>query len=183
MLGVPLIEEVGRLFEDWHFTRSLNSEQLGAESQLAVAAMEPQHFNWWAHKEMGTYIGRARSERERFGLACEWCWSAIHAGEPVMQFLSMWFAVEVVAMPDTTNVRPVRERLAASIGGDQEDWSEFVGRLYGKPSRLAHGNEPRQVNERELADLRLLVEVLLQAEMGEPQATRCDELRTRAGVS
>src|SRR3712207_8329874 len=32
----------------------------------------------------------------------------------VTEYLELWFVVEAVAMPDTTDIRPVRERLAAA---------------------------------------------------------------------
>jgi Apea-like HEPN len=183
LLGLPLTEELGTVFDDWHFNRSLNSELVGAESQLPVAAVQPDEFATWARADMDRYMSRTPIEKERLGLASDWYWTAINANEPVTQFLSLWFAVEVLAMENTTNVRPVRERLAAEIGGDESDWADLVGRLYGKRSRLAHGDEPRRVTDRELADVRALTETLLQAEAGTVDRGRATYLRTRAAAN
>jgi hypothetical protein len=183
LLGLLLTEEVGTLFEDWHFNRQLSTDQLGAESQLAVVGVEAAELEKWAHEVIDDFTSRPQPARSRFGLACEWYWTAIHSEEPVMRFLELWFAVEVTAMPNTTNVRPVRERLAAICGNTADEWEAFVGQLYGRRSRLAHGSEARHVTDAEVLDLRVLVEVLLEAELGHPNPERVAELRGRASLS
>jgi Apea-like HEPN len=182
LLGTMLTEEAGAVFDDWHFNRLLNTEQLGAESQLDVAGIQPEQIDEWAHPQIDDYMSRSETDRHKVGLASEWYWTAIHAEEPVSEFLHLWFAVEVLAMPNTTNIRSVRERLAATVGGEPADWEEFVGRLYGKRGRLAHGEEERQVTDAELANLRAVVEVLLQAEVGALDPDRATALRQRVGL-
>ena len=182
LLGLPLTEEVGRLFDDWHFNRQLSTDQLGAESQLPVVGLDAAKLQTWARTVIDESARRSEPARNRLGLACEWYWTAIHAEEPVMRFLQLWFAVEVAAMPNTTNVRPVRERLAEVCGNQAADWEMFVGQLYGKRSRLAHGNEARQVSDTEVSGVRALVEVLLEAELGWPSPARIAELRGLAGL-
>jgi hypothetical protein len=67
----------------------------------------------------------------------------------------LWFVVEVLAMPDTTNVRPVRELLAAHVDGTTErDWQELVGRHFGRRSKLVHGEAARAVGAEDVASLR-----------------------------
>jgi hypothetical protein len=68
----------------------------------------------------------------------------------VTEYLELWFAVEVIAMPDTTNVRPVRERLAAGFGKPEDEWAPFVGRHFGRRSDIVHGNVKREVPEEEV---------------------------------
>lgn len=182
LLGLPLTEEAGRLFEDWHFNRQLSTDQLGAESQLPVVGLEAARLQTWAQTVIDESVRRSEPARSRFGLACEWYWTAIHAEEPVMRFLQLWFAIEVAAMPNTTNVRPVRERLAEICGNPPGEWEVFVGQLYGKRSRLAHGNEARQVTDSEVRSVRALVELLLEAELGSASPARIAELRRLAGL-
>jgi hypothetical protein len=55
--------------------------------------------------------------------------------------------------------------------------------LYGKRSRLAHGEERRAVDHDELADVRVLAAVLLQADVGDLDPARADALRARAGLA
>jgi hypothetical protein len=182
LLGILLTEETGTVFDDWHFNRQLTTDQVGAESQLTAAGIEDEQIEAWAHAVIDGFMKRSAGDRGRFGLACEWYWTGIHADEAVMQFLHLWFAVEVLSMPDTTDIKPIREQLSHACGGDPSDWADFVGRLYGKRSGLAHGNEQRQVSEQELAAVRALVEVLLQAELGDVDPSRVTELRAHAGL-
>ena len=182
LLGLPVTEEVGRLFDDWHFNRQLSTDELGAESQLPAVGLEATTLQTWARTVIDKSMLRSEPARNRFRLACEWYWTAIHAEEPVMQFLQLWFAVEVAAMPNTTNIRPVRERLAEICGNQPGDWDVFVGQLYGKRSRLAHGSEARQVTHSEVSGVRVLVEVLLEAEFGSASPARIAELQRLAGL-
>jgi hypothetical protein len=87
-------------------------------------------------------MGRPQSDRLTARLACDWYWSAIHAEEPVTEYLQLWFVVEAIAMPDTTNIAPVKSPLGDSLGGKREHW-EFVGRLFGKRGNLVHGADER----------------------------------------
>ena len=183
LLGLLLTEETGTVFDDWHFNRQLTTDQVGAESQLPGAGIQSPQIEAWAHTAMDRFMERPPPERRRFGLACEWYWTGIHADEPVMQFLHLWFAVEVIAMPNSLNIRPVRQRLSSICGDEPADWEHFVGRLYGKRSRLAHGNEERQVSDTELGDVRAVVEVLLQAEVEDVAPARTAQLRQRAGLA
>jgi hypothetical protein len=183
LLGLLLTEETGTVFDDWHFNRQLTTDQVGAESQLPGAGVQRAQIEAWAHTAMDGFTERPPPERRRFGLACEWYWTGIHADEPVMQFLHLWFAVEVIAMPNSLNIRPLRERLSSICGDEPADWEQFVGRLYGKRSRLAHGNEQRQVSDTELGDVRAVVEVLLQAEVEGIAPWRVAQLRARAGLA
>ena len=132
---------------------------------------------------MDGFVERPAPERRRFALACEWYWTGIHTDEPVMQFLHLWFAVEVIAMPNRSKIGKVWEKLATVCGGEPSEWKQFVLRLYRKRSRLAHGNEPRQVNETELGDARAVIEVLLQAEVERVAPWRVAQLRERAEVT
>lgn len=182
LLGAPLVEEAGRVFEDWHFIRSLESERVGAESQLAVAAVQPEEFDSWSGTEMDRYMRMSEGEKGRLGLACDWYWTGLQAADPVTQFLHFWFAVEVVAMPDTANVAPLRERLSQVAGAPADDWREFVGRLVGLRDRLVHGNERRTVPTERLVQVRALVEALLDAEFGQASEDRRAALRRLAGI-
>ena len=81
-----------------------------------------------------------------------------------------------------TDVRPVRERLAAAFGGDQSDWSELVGRHFGRRSNLVHGQSRREVNEADVEGLRDLVQALLELEFGIENVERANRLRNAVGV-
>ena len=98
------------------------------------------------------------------------------------EYIELWFVVEALVMPDDSNIRPVRARLAEWIGGDEKDWQEVVGRHFGRRSKLVHGHEPRVVAQADVEDLRVLVEALLQTEFGTVDEERASRLRTSAGI-
>lgn len=176
VLGLKLTEELGELFDDGHFNRELVSQQVGTESQYDVVGVEGDEFLAWAQHDFDRLMQKTPERLDRIRLACDWYWTAIHTPSAVDEFLGLWFVVEVLAMPDTANVRPVRELLARDVGGSPDSWRDFVGRLSGRRDALVHGNEPRAVGDEELTRLRALVEVLLQLELSELDERRRSRL-------
>jgi hypothetical protein len=181
VLGALLTEELGEVFPDGHFNRNLQSEQVANEWQMDLAAIEDAKE--WARHPLGTLITRPPEDRERLSLACDWYWRSTETADLVTEYLELWFVVEALAMPDTTDVRPVRERLAAAFGGNQSDWSELVGRHCGRRSNLVHGQARREVNETDVEGLRDLVQALLELEFGIENDERANRLRSAVGVS
>jgi hypothetical protein len=101
---------------------------------MDLAAVTPEEVTEWARHPLGTLTTRTLEDRERLSLACDWYWRSTQTADLVTEYLELWFVVEAVSMPDTTDIRPVRERLAAAFGGDQSDWAELVGRHLGNAS-------------------------------------------------
>ncbi len=58
-------------------------------------------------------------------------------------FLKSWIALEVLAMPDSTNIRPVNEALARAYGKTIDETTKTfgVGRIFGLRSRIVHNGE------------------------------------------
>ena len=53
-------------------------------------------------------------------------------------FLKLWFAIEILAMPDTTSISPVRDKLQ-QIYPDGDVEAEFgIGRIFGLRGRIVH---------------------------------------------
>jgi hypothetical protein len=181
VLGALITEEIGEVFPDGHFNRNLQSEQLGNEWQMDLAAVDD--VNEWARHPLGTLISRSPEDRERLSLACDWYWRSTETADLVTEYLELWFVVEAVAMPDGSNIRPVRERLAAAFGGDQLDWAELVGRHFGRRGDLVHGQAHREVEESDVEALRDLVQALLELEFGMENLERANRLRAAAGVA
>jgi hypothetical protein len=182
VLGLLITEELGEVFADGHFNRNLQSEQVGNEWQLDLAAVSDEQAMEWARHPLGTLNTRTLEDREKLSLACDWYWRSTQTADLVTEYLELWFVVEAAAMPDTTNIRPVRERLAAGFGGDESDWQEVVGRHYGRRSRLVHGQGRRQAEEVDVEGLRDLVQALLELEFGIENVERANRLRTVAGL-
>ena len=67
-------------------------------------------------------------------------------------------------MVKTTDIHPVRERLAVLFETDQDYWRGFVGRLYGLRSDVFHGEE-WEVSEERLRGVEYLARVLLSSRL------------------
>lgn len=182
ILGVVLTEEAGEVFDDWHFNRRIGSDEIGHEVQLDVIGVSVDDLLDWQTTDVARYEASPVEEKRRLRLASQWYWLAIHERDPVNQYLALWFVVEVLAMPDTTNIRPVRELLATNVGGTERDWRPFVGRHFGRRSELVHGDAERVVTPDDLASLRGLVDVLLAIELSSLSAERAAMLRHVAGL-
>lgn len=183
VLGALVTEGLGEVFPDGHFNRGLESERVGNEYQMGLAAVTREEFGAWTSTTLAQHLERPLEDLQRIGLACDWYWRSTQTADLVTEYLELWFAVEVIAMPDTTNVKPVRERLAAAFGGSESEWADFVGRHAGRRGALVHGNAKREIEEQEVESLRDLVQGLLEQAFGIANAERKESLRRRAGVS
>ncbi len=183
VLGALVTEGLGEVFPDGHFNRSLESDRVGNEYQMGLAAVTPDEFSAWTRTMLANHLERPVEELQRIGLACDWYWRSTQTSDLVTEYLELWFAVEVIAMPDTADVRPVRKRLSAAFGGSEAEWKEFVGRHVNRRSKLVHGDAKRAVEEQEVESLRDLVKALLELEFGIEGDERRESLRRRAGIS
>jgi hypothetical protein len=77
--------------------------------------------------------------RNRLHLALHWFEAALRS-RFMDSFLKIWIALEVLGMPDGTNVRPLNEALASAYGFSvREAAEEFgLGRIQGARSRIVH---------------------------------------------
>lgn len=175
LLGIPLLEEIGEIFEDWHWNRRLDSVSLSTELQLRPEVLNAEdviaHFRpIIEHNQGGT-----PEQRRRFRLAAQWYWLADAEPDPVNRFLQLWFVTETLEM-ENTNIAPVKARVAALIGGNL-DPGPFVGRLYGLRSALVHGNADI-VTADQLHKVELLAYSFLKVHMGQsPSQAEIEQLR------
>lgn len=170
LLGIPVAEEVGRVFDDWHWNRQIFAKTLQLESQLGMQPLHGERFLETVEPAIQAYLDADTDVRRRLTLASEWYWKADGESDLVSQFLELWFAIEALEMPDGTNIRPVRERLAQVTATNEALWRRPLGTLYGLRSRLVHG-AVRGVTKSEVAMLRVIVEVLLEARLTGPNRT------------
>lgn len=80
--------------------------------------------------------------QNRIRLSLRWFESAIY-DEDKDAFLKSWIALETLAMPDTTNIKPINEHLSTIYNLSIEEAREtfHVGRLYNLRSRIVHNGE------------------------------------------
>lgn len=79
------------------------------------------------------------NEQHRARLSLRWFESAIF-DSGIDGFLKYWIALETLAMPDTTNIRPLNQSLANAYGLSLDETRDrfAIGRLFGLRSRIVH---------------------------------------------
>jgi hypothetical protein len=91
--------------------------------------------------------------RHRVRLSLRWLYEAMHEMDGVFAFLKYWIAIETLAMPDGTDIRPVTQQLAESYGKPESEARDFfaVGRLFGLRSEVVHQGLTPRINQHLLA--------------------------------
>jgi hypothetical protein len=83
-----------------------------------------------------------KTTRSRLELAFHWYEEALKdSGRDA--FLKSWIALEVLAMPDSTNIRPINEALSRAYGKTIDEITKTfgVGRIFGLRSRIVHDGD------------------------------------------
>lgn len=173
LLAIPITEEVGETFSDWHWNRRIHTPGVSAESQANLKALNGAELLDSLASVFNRDQGSDEAARKRRSLASHWYWAADAESDPIMRFVYWWMVVESLEMINNTNVRPVRERLAELFDNDESAWRKIVGKLVGIRSEIVHGNS-RNVVADDITDVETLARVLLSARLiGEVS----DELR------
>jgi len=164
LLAMPLTEEVGETFDDWHWNRRLNTGLFTAESQAQVRHVQAQE----TADLLGPLIERHQDLdpelRRRLTLASQWYWRADADTDAATRFIAWWLVVESLEMVKTTDIRPVRERLGELTDTASDDWRQPIGRLFGLRSKLVHG-EADIAPEKPAALVELVAKALLNARL------------------
>jgi hypothetical protein len=84
-------------------------------------------------------LSKPSQEKNRISLSLRWFSMATY-DSGIDAFLKYWIALETLAMPDDTNIKPLREILAkaSSIETQKIDDSFGIGRIYGLRSDIVH---------------------------------------------
>lgn len=164
VLGLPIAEEVVEIFPDWRWNRNMSSTLVGTESELDMQRLNTEEFLQKIRSAIELTQSVGAEERRRVAVASTWYWKAESEADPINRFIEYWIGVEALEMPNTTNVRPVRERLAVITGKPADEWSVIVGKLFGLRSDLVHG-KLRDVSKEHLEVLRYLLLTLFQGRL------------------
>ncbi|WP_146608198.1 hypothetical protein [Streptomyces sp. NTH33] len=139
LLAIPITEEVGETFEDWHWNRRIDTGLFSAESQAVLRHLEAKALA----ADVSPLIERNQAldsdERRRITLACQWYWRADAETDQTVRFIAWWLVVESLEMVRTTDIRPVRTRLADLLAIPEDVWRGPVGKLFGLRSKVVHG--------------------------------------------
>jgi hypothetical protein len=177
MLGPQITEEVGEVFEDWHWNRMLGGRTIALESQARPNLLPAQDV--WAalDPKLDAYLDLDDSSRQRLKIAGQWYWIAEAQADPVMSFISYWLVLESLELGENANIAPLRRRLATLIGVDEKLVKEPIGRLNGIRSGLIHGSM-RSVSDHQLERVRVLAtSILRHRTLGDLEAEDVERLR------
>ena len=79
--------------------------------------------------------------KNRIYLALRWIDNAKHEQSSLDEFLKLWFSIETLIMPDTSNIKPIKEFLENAYSLDAETVSSTfnIGKICNLRSRIVHG--------------------------------------------
>lgn len=120
--------------------------------------------------------------RERVELSLRWLDDAKRS-EAVDAFLKLWFAIETLSMPDTTNIKPARDALAGIYGLSNVQAGETfrLGRVYDLRSKIVHDGQRVSIPNNLLGFLAGVYVDLLASELGFASSFRARTALDRAG--
>lgn len=139
LLAMPLTEEAGETFPDWHWNRRLHTGLFSAESQARLRHVQAQETADLLTPLIERQQDLDPEQRRRLTLASQWYWRADADTDPTTRYVAWWLVVESLEMIKMTDIRPVRERLAELTRTPSDAWREPIGRLFGLRSKLVHG--------------------------------------------
>ncbi len=152
----PLEDYVIRLPEGRIEPTAIKIASRGRFSQPAISESLVAAF-----EDIGSVLA-AHPDGERFGLALRWMDEATRT-EGVDAYIKAWVALETLAMPDTTNIRPMNEALGRIYGMSTDEASErfLTGRLAGLRASVVHDGDQRFVKDKLILYLHALFKDLL----------------------
>jgi len=160
LFAMPITEEIGETFEDWHWNRRINTGLVSIESQVALRHINATTITNEVIPLIDQQQALRKDERRRLMFASQWYWRADAEPEHTTRFINWWLVVESLEMAKTTDIRPIRERLAVLFNNDERAWRKLVGKLYGLRSKVFHGEE-WEVPAEQLRQVELLARLFL----------------------
>ena len=160
ILGPLVTEEVGAVFDDWHWNRLMGGPTVMWEGQAAFKNMIGPEIDQAIDIAFKINREQTEAERDRIRTAAQWYWRADRESDPVMRYLSYWLCVEAVALePGGHKIGPVKTMVAAILDTTAATVSG-VGRLYNIRSEIAHGHSSAVTGEA-VAGVRAIAEAVL----------------------
>jgi hypothetical protein len=78
--------------------------------------------------------------QNRIHLAMRWLDGAKHEQNSLDEFLKLWFAIETLIMPDTSNIKPIKDFLqsAYSLDSNTISYTFNIGKIFNLRSKIVH---------------------------------------------
>lgn len=151
LLGPVVTEEIGEVFDDWHWNRLLGGRTIAMESQAKLEHLDGSGVATLIQEAIAGHVSKSVVARQQLKLAAQWYWGAESQSDPVMRFISYWLALEALELGERSNIAPLKRTIASILGVEQNAIADRVGRLYGLRNDLVHGSErlvaPGQVDQ------------------------------------
>jgi hypothetical protein len=175
LLASRLAEEVGEVFDDWHWNRRAFTGTAHAESQAALITITGQEFVDRCKPLIEQNQALSDQERGRLRLAARWYWIAQEELDATLRFLELWMVVETLEMP-SSHIKPVVARAALLLGSEAVELKGSIGRLFGIRGNLVHG-KARGVSASDMRAVEALARLLLSGRCGGLRSSQLDETR------
>lgn len=160
LLGIRITEEIGEVFDDWHWNRRLDGPTVALEAQAELRYVDGDTVADQIATMFDANSARSEEDRARLRIAAQWYWRADAEVDPVQEFIAHWLTIEALEM-DSPDIAPVKRVVHKQLGGDPAPIAVAVGRLHGLRSKLVHG-KTRAVSSRQLTTIRAVSLALLE---------------------
>lgn len=128
-----------------HVTDYILHFPLGNNSTVSPSIKMPDPFPAFSKEIIVESISQKINSLEsdlqsRIKLSLRWVDSAEHETNSLDEFLKLWFAIETISMPDTTNIKPLINRLAQIYNVDIHGVQDLfgIGKIFGLRSNIVH---------------------------------------------
>lgn len=182
LLGPTLTEEVGELFEDWHWNRKLGGRRVALEGQARLQQLNGNEVGEIIGPIVNRFLALPDEDRQRIRVASQWYWHADSEPDNVLRFIGYWLVVEALELGENANITPVKETVADILGVTKADVTSPVGLLYSTRNKLVHGKQ-RIASDEEVEHVRAVASALLEEHaLGAVSTERRGVLRDALGV-
>ncbi len=162
LLGPILTEEVGAVFEDWHWNRKLGGRSVATESQARQEHLDGRMFVERVGPAIDRLLQFNDEQRQRVRVASQWYWRAESEADNVIRFVGYWLVLEALELGEKANIGPLKSNIAKLLTVEKSAVTEQVGRLYGLRNKLLHGKQ-RVVTNEDVERVRALAVALLES--------------------
>jgi len=114
----------------------------------------------------------------RIKLCLRWIDSAEHEINSLDEFLKLWFAIETLAMPDTTDIKPLVNRLQLIYNIDKYKAQKYfaIGKIFGLRSNVVHNGLNIGIHQQLNSYLRALLNDILMDICGYPSKRLAEKI-------
>ncbi len=183
VLGPVVTEEVGEVFDDWHWNRFLGGRTVSMESQARLEVLNGHHFLRKLQAIIEDWSNRSDEMRARIRVASQWYWRADAEAELVQRYIAYWLCVEALELGENQNILPVKVAVASLLNVPRSQIADRVGRIYSIRNRLVHG-VIREVDTEAVDRVRALAVALLEHHsLGAVSPARLQDLRAAVGLA